>query len=124
MFALIKANMDLCQIAKEEGSLISAEATEFLKQAARQIRNVKSEPWDIVFFDPPYAHDHLQVMELFVNPGSNLLAESGLLIVEHHHKNLLPDELGTLRRSRLLKQGDSALSFYETSKVAASRNHC
>ena len=37
----------------------------------------------------------------------------GLLVVEHHHKNALPEAPGSLRRWRVLKQGDSALSFYE-----------
>jgi hypothetical protein len=36
-----------------------------------------------------------------------------VLIVEHHHKNGLKDALGGIRRRRVLKQGDSALSFYE-----------
>jgi 16S rRNA G966 N2-methylase RsmD len=42
-----------------------------------------------------------------------LLREGGVFVVEHHHKNPLPDEAGRLRRWRVLKQGDSALSFYE-----------
>ena len=42
-----------------------------------------------------------------------LLGEDGLLIVEHYHKNELENEIGSLRRRRRLKQGESALSFYE-----------
>jgi len=42
-----------------------------------------------------------------------LLREGGVFVVEHHHKNALPEESGRLRRWRVLKQGDSALSFYE-----------
>src|SRR6266446_6855990 len=36
MFALIEANLELCQIAKEERQVIQAEATDFLRQAVPQ----------------------------------------------------------------------------------------
>lgn len=112
MFALIEANLELCRIAKEEKQVVLAEAIEFLRQVLRQASRGKSQPWDIVFFDPPYATDYLQVLEFFGTHTSNLLTGSGQLVVEHHHKKGLPDELGELRRARILKQGDSALSFY------------
>jgi len=117
MFALIEANLELCQIAKEERQVVQAEAADFLRQALRraprQVGRGKSVAWDIVFFDPPYATDYLQVLDSFGAHTSSLLTESGLLVVEHHHKRELPDELGNLRRTRVLKHGDSALSFYD-----------
>ena len=108
MFALIKANLELCQISKEEWSVIQTEAAAFLKQAGR-----KNESWDIVFFDPPYAIDYLEILESLATPTLSLVSETGLLIVEHHHKKELPAEIANLRRARLLKQGNAALSFYE-----------
>jgi len=116
MFALVEANLELCKIAKEERQVVHMEATDFLRQILRQATapagREKSEPWDIVFFDPPYAEDYLPVLNTFGADRDTLLTERGLVVVEHHHKNPLPDELGTLRRTRVLKQGDSALSFY------------
>ncbi len=117
MFGLIEANLELCRIAKEESQVIQAEAADFLRQAVRQTGGQgsrgNSEPWDIAFFDPPYATDYLQVLNSFDINTPGLLTESGLLVVEHHHKKELPDELSNLRRTRVLKQGDSALSFYD-----------
>jgi 16S rRNA (guanine(966)-N(2))-methyltransferase RsmD len=113
MFALIEANLELCKIPKEERQIVQAEVADFLRPAVRQLKAAKGEPWDIVFFDPPYATDYLHVLDSFGIDTSNLLTEEGLLIVEHHHKKELPDELDNLRRSRILKQGDSALSFYQ-----------
>jgi 16S rRNA G966 N2-methylase RsmD len=113
MFALIESNLELCKIAKEEKQVVQAEAADFLRQAVRQANGGKSEPWDIVFYDPPYATDYLQVLNSFDIKTPVLLTEDGLLIVEHHHKKELPDALGNIRRSRILKQGDSSLSFYE-----------
>ena len=36
----------------------------------------------------------------------------GDIIAEHRRKFELPEEAGALRRFRVLKQGDAALSFY------------
>ena len=119
MFALIEANLKLCGVAKEERQTANSEATEFLRGTKRRGRrqqeaaNEDGQQWDVVFYDPPYATDYLPVLELFAMQTPRLLAEDGLLVVEHHHKKLLPEELGGLRRTRVLKQGDAALSFYQ-----------
>jgi hypothetical protein len=43
---------------------------------------------------------------------SGLLAPGALVIAEHRKKEKLDDRFGALERSRLLEQGDAALSFY------------
>ena len=112
MCDLIKSNLDLCRIERRESEAVQAEALDYLRRfVAKQPDSGK--PWDIVFFDPPYADDYLPILDTFGAHASSLLTESGLLIVEHHHKNELKDEVGSIIRSRTLKQGDSALSFYQ-----------
>ena len=108
MGALIKANLDLCRTPEDEIRVVIAEAGDFLRASSR-----KKLSWDIVFFDPPYASDYTSVLSLVGNRNGELLAENGWLIVEQLRKNQLPEEIGALRRRRILKQGDSALSFYE-----------
>ncbi|MDT7541962.1 MAG: rRNA (guanine966-N2)-methyltransferase [Acidobacteriota bacterium] len=109
MCGLIEANLDLCGVPEEQTEVILSEATEYVRRA-----RVRAElSWEIAFFDPPYATDYLPVLEAFGAHDSSLIAEGGLLVAEHHHKNTLKDEIGKLRRWRILKQGDSALSFYE-----------
>ncbi len=102
---LIEANLELCRVPEEQHEIYSSEASEFLRQT-------KAEPWDIVFFDPPYKEDYLKTLELLGSKTSKLLTDEGLVVVEHHHKNVLPEAIGNLRRTRVLKQGDSSLSFY------------
>lgn len=126
MFALIEANLKLCGVAKDEKQTINSEATEFLRGTKRRGRRQQDQDasederqWDVVFYDPPYATDYLPVLESFAVHASDLLADDGLFVVEHHHKKTLPDELGSLHRTRVLKQGEAALSFYELNTTPA-----
>ena len=113
MCSLIESNLDLCRIEGHETELVQSEAKDYLRRMVGQLR-ADWEPWDIVFFDPPYAMDYSPFLATFGTPASVLLSENGLLIVEHHHKTSLPEVIDSIRRTRVLKQGDSALSFYET----------
>ena len=109
MCALVEANLDLCKVPEDETEVFQAEASDFLSRSIA----TAGEPWDMVFFDPPYANDYLKVLNAIGSHATKLLTEFAILIVEHHHKKELPDDIGRLHRTRVLKQGDSALSFYE-----------
>ncbi len=63
---------------------------------------------DIVFLDPPYAlaKEYTESLEVLGARGT------GLVIVQHAHRQALDDEYGLLHRTRVLRQGDNALSFY------------
>ena len=97
MCKLIEANVELCRIPEEQWDIYCYEANEFLRQS-------RDEQWDIVYFDPPYKEDYLKTLQLLIN--------NALVIAEHHHKTELPESVGALHRTRILKQGDSALSFF------------
>ena len=95
MCGLIEANLDLLQVPENETEIVQAEASEFLRRPTiRQRKSRVETPWDLVFFDPPYATDYSGVLEQFGNKVEQLLAADGLLVVEHHHKNELPEEVG------------------------------
>jgi len=69
---------------------------------------IEKQAADIVFLDPPYdqEREYTAAMDrLSENPPR-------LVIAQHSVRFALPEEHGTLRRTRLLKQGDNALSFY------------
>jgi len=113
MCGLIESNLDLCRIPEEQTEVVNATAEDFLKQG----KNRQFGAWDIIFFDPPYKEDYLEALRLLGNKTSALLDEGGVLIIEHHHKNELPQKVDDLTRVRVLKQGDSALSFYQMSSL-------
>lgn len=115
MCGLIEANLDLCGVPEEMTEVIKSDAAEFLRRTAKggDWRGGHG-PWDVIFFDPPYSDDYAPVLQLLGDNATNLLNEGAVVVVEHHHKNVLKDAVGGIRRWRILKQGDSALSFYES----------
>ncbi|MEJ7701615.1 MAG: 16S rRNA (guanine(966)-N(2))-methyltransferase RsmD [Pyrinomonadaceae bacterium] len=103
---LIEENLDLLQISEKQAEIICLEAEKFISR-----QNLSA--WDFVFFDPPYKTDYsITLSEIGADVGK-LLRDDGKLIVEHHFKKLLPDIVGNLRRWRIIKQGETQLSFYE-----------
>jgi 16S rRNA (guanine966-N2)-methyltransferase len=80
------------------------------------------EPWDLIFLDPPYqaTHAYASTLSKLGQFGSTVLNPAGTVIVEHQRKSPQPlaETYGALRQTRLLEQGDAALSFYEISKPA------
>lgn len=66
--------------------------------------------FDVVYLDPPYASELYE--PLLEAIGARLLAEGGVAVAEHFHKRPLPERIGALARSRLVRIGDHCLSFY------------
>ncbi|MGQ0762321.1 MAG: 16S rRNA (guanine(966)-N(2))-methyltransferase RsmD [Acidobacteriota bacterium] len=108
MCALIEANTGALGIDKNDFKVVNADAADYLRLHAKK----EPGPFDIVFFDPPYAADYYSVVNLISDTGGQLLTLDAVVIVEHHRKQDLADDTGRLKRYRTLKQGDSALSFY------------
>jgi 16S rRNA (guanine(966)-N(2))-methyltransferase RsmD len=109
MCGLIESNLDLCRVPEDQTEVVNDEANDFLHQRLERT----SKPWNIVFFDPPYQQDYLKVLNFLGLHTEKLLTRDALVIAEHHHKNHLPETVGALTRKRVLKQGDSSLSFFE-----------
>ena len=104
--ALIEENLDLLSIPEDQTDIHALSAENFVGRKHEQ-------GWDIVFYDPPYENDYALVLFEFGSPENSLLKVDGVFIAEHHTKNVLPDIAGLLRRWRILKQGETSLSFYE-----------
>ncbi len=71
---------------------------------------------DIVFLDPPYGleREYAAVLELLSETPPKIL------VVQHSVRLALGDVYGVLRRARIVKQGDNALSFYVADAVLES----
>ena len=104
--ALIEENLDVLQIPEDSTEIICLQAETFTGRDHEL-------PWDIAFYDPPYDNNYAPVIFDFGERSHHLLNKDGLLIVEHHTKNSMPDASGEVRRWRVLRQGETSLSFYE-----------
>jgi 16S rRNA (guanine966-N2)-methyltransferase len=69
----------------------------------------KIETADIAFLDPPYPQEHeyaRAMLALADEPPS-------LVIAQHSSRFSMEESYGVLKRSRVVKQGDNTLSFFE-----------
>ncbi len=84
----------------------------FLRRAGGPER--KLERYEVVFLDPPWdaAEEYAATLGLLGGFAVGLLAEGALVIAEHRRKERLEDRYRLLARTRLLEQGDAALSFF------------
>ena len=103
--ALIEQNLDSLSAPESQTNVLGVEVENFTGRDHK-------EGFDIAFFDPPYDSDYSLVLHDF-GYRTPLLNDEGILVVEHHSKKSIPDEIGDLRRWRVLKQGDTWLSFFE-----------
>lgn len=104
--ALVEENLDYLLIPETRTEIVCDEADRFVARS-------RSADWDIAFFDPPYKIDYGVFLYEFGTNAENVINDDGVLIVEHHSKNVLPERVGELRRWRVVKQGETHLSFYE-----------
>ena len=76
--------------------------------------------YEVVFLDPPYdaAAEYAATLGV-LGETQGILAPGALVIAEHRRKQSLEDRYGSLKRTRLLEQGDAALSFYAVEAGAA-----
>ena len=72
------------------------------------------QPVDLVFLDPPYEaeEEYSKTLNFLGQRGGSMIAPNALVIAEHDSKNKLAERYGALLQTRLLKQGDAALSFF------------
>jgi 16S rRNA (guanine(966)-N(2))-methyltransferase RsmD len=104
--AVIEANLRALGIT-DQASVICRDVIAALKQLASE-----TAPFDLIFFDPPYASG-LYSTVLSDLGESLVLADEGIIVVEHRAKTPPQSDYGRLKMFRQLKQGESALAFYK-----------
>ena len=109
---LIRANLEALKI-NSGAEIIEAPAVQGLERIAS--RRLLA---DFVFLDPPYENEQELLDALDYLDVSHVVAPRGLVIVEHRKSTELPGRLVRLERTRLLEQGDAALSFYRLAAAA------
>lgn len=101
---LIAENLSRCGVEEGYAIIRATVARAFEALGA----NPAFVPFDIIFLDPPYdcaPSDALSGVEA-------LLAQGGVVVLEHARRTETPERAGGLERTRELTSGDSALAFY------------
>jgi 16S rRNA G966 N2-methylase RsmD len=70
--------------------------------------------FSVLYLDPPYedAKEYEATLRQLGGSGFSLLDAGAVVVAEQRRKEKLGDRYGSLARTRLLEQGDAALSFY------------
>ena len=113
---VLRGNLE--RLGLTEGFRIHAAAVSaFLRCAAAA---QEPEPHEVLFLDPPWAAEaeYAATLGLLGAGAAGLLAPGAVVIAEHRRKARLEDRYGLLERTRLLEQGDAALSFYSIHPIA------
>ena len=109
---VISENLHHCGI--EEGvRVINRDAISVLKYfAAHHLQ------YDIFYFDPPYDSEIYSPV-MWTLAKHKLIAEAGVVIVEHRRKLELPPSFDYLRPYREITQGETRLTFYSLERGIA-----
>src|SRR5262249_35873582 len=104
--SVIMENLRHCKIEKNF-QLINRDALQAMRYFAGE-----GIEFDIFYFDPPYDSE-LYATVLWQIAKEKLLAEDGVVIVEHRRQVLLSPNYDQLRPYREVIQGESCLTFYQ-----------
>lgn len=90
---------------------IHGKAEIFTKPAFTFLKEPRKTPVDFIFADPSYHTEELGKILPRLGEG-DMIAEQGVLIVEHFHKKSVPEQIGKIVLLKQYKYGETLLSFY------------
>ncbi|WP_400163391.1 16S rRNA (guanine(966)-N(2))-methyltransferase RsmD [Brevibacillus sp. TJ4] len=114
-FAVVQQNVAACRL-ENCAELYRIDASRALNSLAK--RNVR---FDLVFLDPPYAHQKI-VQEISAMQELDLLADDAWIVAEHDVEVTLPDTIGKCRMYRAATYGDTAVTLYTYEDSAETEN--
>lgn len=83
--------------------------------AAIDILRRRQQRFDLIFLDPPYQQQLAQVaLERLAT--AEVLADDGILVIEHSRRETMPAAVSPLRLVRREEYGEAALSFYQVDR--------
>jgi 16S rRNA (guanine(966)-N(2))-methyltransferase RsmD len=114
---VLQENVRALGIAASQATLLARPAASALPELARRPEVAAHGGVDFIFLDPPYAlaDEYDRVLQLLGN--EELVHAETLVIAEHARRQAPAEQYGSLRLSRRVEQGDSALSFYRPASL-------
>ncbi len=98
----LRKNIATCSFT-DESTIFGMTVNDFLERTFKR--------FDLVFLDPPYKNNALEKVLIRLEEG-DIMAPSGRLVVEHFHKQPLPQVIGGIRLLKEYRYGETILTFY------------
>lgn len=108
----IENNRAAVEIIRQNVAALKIEGRSRIVKALAATCGAELSAADIVFADPPYTRER-EYEAFFDTIRGGLKA---LTIVQHSVRLTLASDYGDITRTRTIKQGDNALSFYRTTR--------
>lgn len=100
----IKENLKTLKIEGNRYKIVLSEAMQFIK-------TYQGDPFDLIFFDPPYAKNiNNELIDLIA--FRKLLTKTGVIICENDKNTLLKERFGDLIKQREAFEGITKFTFY------------
>jgi 16S rRNA (guanine966-N2)-methyltransferase len=114
-----ESSVKAARVLRQNLSALGLEAEVAEREAAEALRLWERDgvQFDVCFLDPPYLMHGAYGEILRTVARGQALREGGIVVAEHEKRFDPGEGEGDLRRYRVLKQGESALSFYRRSSV-------
>jgi 16S rRNA (guanine966-N2)-methyltransferase len=100
------ANIDACGYG-DRATVHRGNSLKFLKEPGTYAGS-----FDVVLADPPYHTGILRKLLPLLSRG-DIMKPSGIMVIEHFHKTVLPERIGPLSSFRSERYGDTVLAFYQ-----------
>lgn len=111
--AALEENLELLGIG-DRAKVWPLRLPQALKPLAGALRSA-----DLILLDPPYGGETARgILERLGVPGT--LAVAARVVVEHHHRDVLPEVCGGLARSRERRYGETVVSTYRSGPAPAA----
>ena len=113
---IIERNLHTCGLLTESQARYHLLRRDVVKGIAYLCK--RSTLFEIIYFDPPYGIDLAGGSQLYTTclpllAENSLLCGGGILLVEHAKRVVLPDTVGSMKRSRQARYGETVVSFYQ-----------
>jgi 16S rRNA (guanine966-N2)-methyltransferase len=113
--ALIRRNLEALGV-RSGAVVLAMDGVRGLETLVAQHKS-STPPFQFAFLDPPYAQAEDYRRTLRFLASAPILAAASVVVAEHSRRAELPDQVGGLKRTRILKQGDAVLTFYRFEDV-------
>ncbi|MEO2053892.1 MAG: 16S rRNA (guanine(966)-N(2))-methyltransferase RsmD [Nitrospira sp.] len=84
---------------------------QIIQKSASDFLITTKQSFDFIFIDPPYVSEELEKILPRLIQG-DIIAEDGEIIIEHHRKKPLPENIGAFLLIKEYKYGETLLSLY------------